>query len=652
MSSTPSKTVQTLNEIVDPFGVYCALELRFPSDAQGPRSGSLFHVFPVMPESMRVAQRYLQTITPTQGGVFIDEFGRAPSPVILQGTFGRSPNIDIRNVVDSLSRNYQALTGTAFEGTTTNSGGYDGAAAKFSASTDQVGTEKQKGGPVTGYKLVRLLSQMVEWSHQPFGPSGKCPQVFFYNFAFGQFHEVALNSFQAQMNVEANGLWTYQLEMTTLRQLGADLQQIQRNAAADKALESLLTAPAVAAGVASPNRWAQRLNKVTNLRNSVLKVTGMLNSLRGADLINMALSSLNKTLGFPPGTLGNFYQTIRSLPQLIDEVGQALGAPKRLFRELVNEFTSLAASVRSSAAVFSSRAEDAVNFDNALVQTQFTPSLVTVVPLDSSSWNGDRSSEVDARDEIMELNEAALSAEDSIRQLEVLALLRGLDDFAPSNPASTAPDQFEAAVSASAEEYQVRQGDTLSSIAVAMYGTVDSWPLVAQLLPESMRTVSPNAPLDAYVGQSIVVPQGTNIVTDLVPYVWDRPVGQAAMGRDLPSQFTTQTRSDGTVALTAMAEQNTLLQGIAQRITLPMGASVDTPSFGSPLYSMAGQSFGILQSEMNRAFVQEAVARDPRIREVTRVEVGSSGDTYVVQFSAVAANNVRLEEDELVLSLS
>lgn len=140
--------------------------------------------FPVMPESLMMAQRYLTTITPTLGGVYVDDFGRAPSPISLTGTFGRKA----RSVLDPSTKTVRSEIRHAV--------------------TDV--------NVLTGYGAVRALSQFVERSHTPQGPRGVLPRVVFYNWAFNSHWEVVISGLDVSMDVNQNGLWIYKLELTTL----------------------------------------------------------------------------------------------------------------------------------------------------------------------------------------------------------------------------------------------------------------------------------------------------------------------------------------------------------------------------------------------------------------------------------------------------
>lgn len=145
--------------------------------------------FPVMPESLTMAQRYLMTVTTTLGGNYVDDFGRAPSPITLSGTFGKK----IR--ASGVSGNLQGK-------------GSIGQAVSILASAGE--------GLTTGYGMVKRLSDIVEQSHTV-QSDGKIPTLVFYNWAFNSHWEVVVEGLDVKMDVQQNGLWFYQLSMKTLQ---------------------------------------------------------------------------------------------------------------------------------------------------------------------------------------------------------------------------------------------------------------------------------------------------------------------------------------------------------------------------------------------------------------------------------------------------
>jgi hypothetical protein len=142
-----------------------------------------------MPESLAMAQRYLMTVTPTLDGNFVDDFGRAPSPIQLQGTFGKK----LRAVVGP-GLNNSSITGSVLNSlrSTTSS---------------------------TGYGMVKALSEIVDRSHTP-NAAGLMPKTVLFNWAFDSHWEVVINGFDVSQSVQQNGIWFYSMGITCLRPWG------------------------------------------------------------------------------------------------------------------------------------------------------------------------------------------------------------------------------------------------------------------------------------------------------------------------------------------------------------------------------------------------------------------------------------------------
>lgn len=123
--------------------------------------------FPIMPESFMLLKRYLVSITNTEGGGFIDDYGEAPHPVTLTGTFGY------------------------------NTKGY-------------VGTKV-----FSGFGWVKYLEWMVDQSHIA-TDNGKLPEVWLMSWVSQHFLKVELGDMNISQTVQRNTLWTYSLKLTAL----------------------------------------------------------------------------------------------------------------------------------------------------------------------------------------------------------------------------------------------------------------------------------------------------------------------------------------------------------------------------------------------------------------------------------------------------
>ncbi len=123
--------------------------------------------FPVMPESYMMLKKYLTTVTPTRDGGWVDDYGPAPSPMTISGTFGYRT---------------KGLIG---------------------------------GGVYNGFGWIKILEWMVDISHEP-DDEGVMPEVWMMSHASQHYYEVELMDFNIAQNVNRNMLWVYELKMTTL----------------------------------------------------------------------------------------------------------------------------------------------------------------------------------------------------------------------------------------------------------------------------------------------------------------------------------------------------------------------------------------------------------------------------------------------------
>lgn len=123
--------------------------------------------FPVTPESLSSLSKYLMTITPTMRGGWVDDFGRAPSPITLTGTFGY------------------------------NTKGF---------ISDKV---------YKGFGWTKYLEWMVEQSHTP-DNDGEMPEVWLLSWISQHFYRVTLNEINIQQSINRNNIWTYNLKLTAL----------------------------------------------------------------------------------------------------------------------------------------------------------------------------------------------------------------------------------------------------------------------------------------------------------------------------------------------------------------------------------------------------------------------------------------------------
>lgn len=124
--------------------------------------------FPVMPESLMYLKQYLTTVTPAQEGGWVDDFGPAPSPFDINGTFGY------------------------------NTKGYF------------------NGALYNGFGWVKYLEWIVDLSHEQLD-DGSLPVVWLLSHVSQHFLEVELISLTPGESISRNMLWTYALKTIVLR---------------------------------------------------------------------------------------------------------------------------------------------------------------------------------------------------------------------------------------------------------------------------------------------------------------------------------------------------------------------------------------------------------------------------------------------------
>jgi len=614
----PKTTAELLERIMDPFGVYCVLEVAVtPTD-------SLFHVFPVMPESLEVAQRYLHTITPTQGGVFIDDFGRAPSPIVLSGTFGRSPRVNIALGQDALLENYGKFLQLGggglisdLMGTTASGGALPVDEVRLQPRPDQPSQSYQF--PTTGYRMMKMLGEMVELSHRVDKKTGYLPVCRFYNFAYGAYYEVALESFDASMTVNRNGLWNYRLQMTTIRRLnedgsGLDSMQLTLPKDAKAVFDQLnadyqdrisrqqsrldlakLQSPIEIATLSKEQELENKVKRLQRVFDAVNKTVRTIDRINGfvtapsaLDLIGYGAAYLDRRLGLDGGTVGTFINNVRNIPRLAKAVENIV---YQVTRRLPAEMRDLLISTRREA---------------ESIARQITPILQSIPALPPVT----------------------------------------IQPVAPITESAAA--SIDEGSAANSRQYIIKQGDTLAKIAQWMYGDENSWPRIAQAnralfgdalaAGDAYNEIGPSDYLDLYIGRVITLPSDGALGGTLVPYVWDEPIGTKAMGADLPDTLQTVTRTDGTKDLLVLSPLETLLQGCLHRLRVPLGAIGDDPDFGSQLPGLIGQTFGALDDAMNAAKAEQALRAEGRLVAVNNVAVAHYQDRLGITFRATARN--------------
>lgn len=219
--------------------------------------------------------------------------------------------------------------------------------------------------------------------------------------------------------------------------------------------------------------------------------------------------------------------------------------------------------------------------------------------------------------------------EDSVHQLQILPALLGLDTSADGSTAI------------STVAYQVRQGDTLESIAAIITGDSSNWVDIARYNDIDIGIVGSETPLNLWLGTTVnvpVTPGISNLKRD--PAVWDAAVGVRALGRNFGMQLATRTRSDGFVDIDVLDYTNTLLEGLSARLDTQLGAVPDNLSFGSYLPILFGHSFGDMNDQMLSVHIEATLLADPRVEEVLNLQVTRDQDAITAYFQVRAINGI------------
>lgn len=130
--------------------------------------------FPVNPESLMGLRRYLVTVTNTLDGGWVDDFGPAPSPFTLKGTFGYK-------------------TKAAIDGK----------------------------GIFTGFGWTKYLEHIVDESHTP-DDNGDLPETWLLSWISQHFFTVVLEDLNISQSINRNMIWQYALRITALKPIGQE----------------------------------------------------------------------------------------------------------------------------------------------------------------------------------------------------------------------------------------------------------------------------------------------------------------------------------------------------------------------------------------------------------------------------------------------
>lgn len=128
--------------------------------------------FPVNPESIDIIRRYLVNVSNTLNGGWVDDYGIAPSPIVMNGTFGK--NLKIVNFLNP---------------------------------------------PLDGLGVVKYLEELIDESKKKDKITGELPEVRLYIWLSGHHFKVTVEEFKISQTVSRNTIWTYSLRIRALESL-------------------------------------------------------------------------------------------------------------------------------------------------------------------------------------------------------------------------------------------------------------------------------------------------------------------------------------------------------------------------------------------------------------------------------------------------
>ena len=617
--------------------VFVALEVYSEKDP----SDRLFHTFPVNPAALTIAQRYLQSITPTLSGVFVDEFGRAPSPVTLQGTFG----MWVRNYIpDAISRHLVTPVRPASQLTSQR-------ILDPESGTSRIVLGDPTYQQYSGYQLVKWLSFLVERSHQP-DVNGFPRKARFYNFAFDEVYEVALSDITISMSVQSNQIWYYNLQMVALRMVDAkekgvsDLRLVERDIYVVQDVRDVLS---------KAKKW---FTKYKAIEEKIRDRSSKLFRLSPGDLLKYAEDFLDKELKLTPGTTFDVFRAITRLPGTIEAVAN-IGSQvtSRIPGDVIRDFVRARNAVdRALEAVSNLPRQWPFDTDGQRVDTSGRIPAAVGVGASGLLPASVRSQIPTTNAPLVEYAELITRSQTLLDGLELTALIGGspLSSAVASDAAVATSDARDAAPvplasSSVTQSYTIVQGDTLTSLAERYLGSADRWTQIASANQEALAALStgfdfgPDEDLSLLVGEVLAVPVRTATV-ELArdPFVFDTPIGTRILGRDWPEQLRLRRRADGTADLEVLSPAETLVQGVDERLKTPLGAIDDVPEFGSALPLLVGENFGIFTERLATTAVSDALLKDGRIAGVRNVEVTRQGTGILVAIDALLTNGTTL----------
>lgn len=605
------------------YGLYF-FELGFPAEALGSAGGSgalsgTSYLFPLVinPQSLDVTDIFTAEFVPTaQGGLYVEENGIQRRELMIRGTTG-----------------FQPKRGRAKNQATVGTPNWNLTKPSFNL---------RPGGPLAEYSGQRHFHFLQDRVFRIYGELKRDPRyaketyMNFINTKDGEAWRIIPTAFTMSRSASRNNLYQYAIRAV-----------IVDKARLPNVIESYLDPRTAIDQFTDAAATAQRY---ANLGNAAVNdVTGVLTDLdrqvNGAlSVINNA-SSIIRNVENSVGALESGLSRILTVP--LSQVRASALALESLIQRLVN----LPGRIRDNVAFSLWQLVD--TFDGLSINTDLYASSPT---LDlSRSTDNTRPA---AGQSNSALTAAANSGITTLAQLGNRAHLPAAGDLSRQ---SGLPYREPQTTQISGEfTVTTRRGDTLSTLASKYLGTPGRWRELAVLNNLRYPYISESgAPGTVVVGDEIRIPSNT-----VAPEVTSPPgiigvpqtatVAERLLGRDFKIEktengefdFVADPESDNSDVKTVAGVAN-LQQALAVRILTTLGENPLFPNLGMP--RVIGNSNAILDREIIRLRIRQAVENDPRINSVLSVTTQTTGsaDQALIDYTVSVrgfSNAITVEE--------
>jgi len=179
------------------------------------------------------------------------------------------------------------------------------------------------------------------------------------------------------------------------------------------------------------------------------------------------------------------------------------------------------------------------------------------------------------------------------------------------------------------EEYLVKQGDTLESIALQFYGDMDRYVDIAEFNGIPYYEVN----VAGWVGKLIKVPLILAKEQTRIPGIIDGQIGKSILGKDIKSEFAFLSNDIETVE-----HEDCFVQSIFLMLgEMPRGSLPEYPTLGNNLASIIGKNVGALSTNLIITDFQSLFNSDPTFANVrvTRVTYDEGVIQIGFEFSSI-----------------